>query len=87
MNSEKSEKKKKSRSPLIAAGVILLLLIIGLMITLAFMSGTDEVTNAFGAGKVDIALTETNWSPAAASNGPGRSISAAHIPPPTAAPG
>lgn len=68
MNSNQSEKKKKNRSPAIAAGVILLLLIAALMITLAFMSGTDEVTNAFGAGKVDIALTETNWSPAAASN-------------------
>ena len=68
-NSENSrKKKKKKRSPILAASIVFVLIIIVLLITLAMFTSFDEVTNVFSGGKVDIVLTEPNWSPSKALN-------------------
>ena len=59
-------KKKKKRSPGMLAAIVLTFLLIVLMVTLAFFTSVDEVTNVFDAGRVDIILTESEWKPAKA---------------------
>ncbi len=59
---------KRKRSPAMTATIILMFLLIVLMITLAFFTSVDEVTNVFNAGNVDIVLTESEWKPADAQN-------------------
>ena len=48
--------------------IITVLIIIGVGSLLAYLIDTDEATNVFTAGKVDIELTETNWNPSNGQN-------------------
>ena len=67
-DAEKIKKKKKKRSPAMVAAIVLVVLLIVLMLTLAFLTSFDEVTNVFDSGRVDIILTEENWKPEKAHN-------------------
>lgn len=62
------EKKKKKRSPAMMARIVLLFILIVIMITLALFASTDEVTNVFIGGKVNITLLESKWKPEEAQN-------------------
>ena len=63
-----SKNGNKKRSPTLAAAIILGVLLVVFMVTLAFFTSFDEVTNVFGGGKLDIILTEPNWKPNEAKN-------------------
>lgn len=63
-----SENKKKKRSPAMMARIVLLFILIVIMITLALFASTDEVTNVFIGGKVNITLLESKWKPEEAQN-------------------
>ena len=63
-----SKNGNKKRSPTLAAAIILGVLLVVFMVTLAFFTSFDEVTNVFGGGKLDIILTEPNWKPNKALN-------------------
>lgn len=65
---ESAEKKKKKRSPMLIAAIVLDVIIVAMLITLAFFTSFDEVTNVFGGGRVDIVLTEPNWDQMKAQN-------------------
>lgn len=68
-NSEAKQKKKnKRRSPLLVALIIFGGLLLVMVITLAFFTSFDEVTNVFDGGRVDITLTEPEWHPEKARN-------------------
>ena len=50
------KQKKKKRSPVLAAAIVFGGLLLVLMITLAFFTSFDEVTNVCDVGSVDILL-------------------------------
>lgn len=62
------KQKKKKRSPVLAAAIVFGGLLLVLMITLAFFTSFDEVTNVFGGGRLDILLTEPHWKAEKARN-------------------
>lgn len=59
---------KKKRSPALLAGIIILSVMIFIMLTLAFLTSYDEVTNVIKGGRLDIRLNETKWAPQNAVN-------------------
>lgn len=59
---------KKRRQRTLLAAVALFLLMIISIITLAFFTSKDEVTNRFNATIIDIALKEPHWNPEEAKN-------------------
>ena len=68
MTTEIKPKKKKKRSPVLLTTILLLFLLIVILVTLAFFTSTDEVTNRFEGGKIDIILSEPKWKPEKAIN-------------------
>ncbi len=58
---------KRKRSPILAAVIVIILLLL-VILTLAFLTSFDEVTNVFEGGHVDIVLTEEHWKPEEAKN-------------------
>ena len=48
--------------------VVAIITIVGLGGLFAYLSDTDQKTNVFTVGKIDIELTETNWNPSNAQN-------------------
>ena len=43
--------------------IIAIITIVGLGGLFAFLTDTDQKTNVFTLGKIDIELTESNWNP------------------------
>ena len=68
MTTEIKPKKKKKRSPVMLTTILLLFLLIVILVTLAFFTSTDEATNRFEGGKIDIILSEPKWKPDKAIN-------------------
>ena len=59
-------KNKKIRK--LALLIIAIITIVGLGGLFAYLSDTDQKTNVFTLGKIDIELTESNWNPSNAQN-------------------
>ena len=59
---------KKKRVKKLVLLIVAIITIVGLGGLFAYLSDTDQKTNVFTVGKIDIELTESNWNPANAQN-------------------